>query len=151
VEENALYLKGARRTGARERQEHGLCTTEGKDPMSFKACVYLARLLAKSNDPEHVMLHLFLILDWQVVSRAEGVVDQHMDLSGVYEDALLVHMGPSKGDQDGTKHADHPGHLYSVLEEPAICPCLAFIKFLLNNPLVLNGKCKDFDGASQYE
>jgi hypothetical protein len=38
-----------------------------------------------------------------------------------------------------------------VPEEPAICPCLAFIKFLLNNPLVLNGKCKIFDDASQYE
>ena len=86
-----------------------------------------------------------------MVSHAEGVVDQHMDLLGVYEDALLVHMGPSKGDQDGTKHADHPWHLYSVPEEPAICPCLAFIKFLLNNPLVLNGKCKVFDGASQYK
>ena len=60
--------------------------------MSFKSYVYLARLLAKSNDPEHVVLHLFHILDWQMVSRAEGVVDQHMDLFGVYEDALLVHM-----------------------------------------------------------
>ena len=91
------------------------------------------------------------LLDWQMVSYAEGVVDQHMDLFGVYEDALLVHMGPSKGDQDETKHMAHPGHLYSVPEEPAICPYLAFIKFLLNNPLVLNRKCMIFDGASQYK
>jgi hypothetical protein len=95
---NALYMKGAQRTGARERQEHGLCTTEGKDPMSFKAYVYLARLLVKRNDPEHVVLHLCLILDWQMVSHAEGMVYEHMDMFGVYEDALLVHMGPSKGD-----------------------------------------------------
>ena len=56
-----------------------------------------------------------------------------------------------KGDQDRTKHAAHLWHLNSVPEEPAICWCLAFIKFLLNNPLVLNGKCKIFDGASQYK
>jgi hypothetical protein len=48
------------------------------------------------------------LLDWQMVSHAEGVGDQHMDLFGVYEDDLLVHMGPSKGDQDGTEHAAHP-------------------------------------------
>ena len=44
------------------------------------------------------------LLDWQMVSHAEAVVDQLMDLFGVYEDALLVHMGLSKGDEDGTKH-----------------------------------------------
>jgi hypothetical protein len=33
----ALYMKGLRRTGARERQKHGLRTSEGKDPMPFEA------------------------------------------------------------------------------------------------------------------
>ena len=69
----------------------------------------------------------------------------------MYKDALLVCIDPSKGDQYETKHMAHPGRLYSVPEEPAICPCLAFIKFLPNNPLVLNGKCKVFDDASQYK
>ena len=68
-----------------------------------------------------------------------------IDLFGVWEDALLVDMGLSKGDQNGTKYAVHPWHLYSVPEEPAICPSLAFGKY------DLNGGCKVFDGASQYE
>jgi len=59
-----------------------------------------------------------------------GMADQHMVLFGVKEDALLVHMELLKGDQDGTKHADHPWHLCPVPEEPAICPCLAFIFFV---------------------
>lgn len=108
----SIYLKGTRRTGARERQEHGIHVTEGKDPMKFKAYVELAKILCKSDDREHIAAHLFLLLDWNMVSRAEGVVSQHIDLFGIYKDALLVRMGPSKGDQDGTKHTEHRWHIY---------------------------------------
>ena len=55
------------------------------------------------------------------MSRAESVVNAHMDLFGIYENALLVYLGPLKGDQEGTKHACHPWHLCSVPQEPAIC------------------------------
>jgi len=63
-------------------------------------------------------------------------------LFGIYEDALLVHMGPSKGDQEGTKHVEHPWHLYSVPQEPTICPVLAFAKYLVAFPHILGGDCK---------
>ena len=86
-----------------------------------------------------------------MVSRADNVVNQHMDLFGIWNDALIVQIGPTKGDQEGTKHVDHPFHIYSVPEEPAICPVLAFCKYLLCNPTILNGECMMFDGASQYE
>jgi hypothetical protein len=122
----ALYLKGTRRTTARERQKHSLHTSEGKDPMPYPAYVHLAKALSTSDKPEHTAAHLFLLLEWTMVSRLEAVVDQHIDLFGVYNDALLVHLGLSKGDQDGSKHADHPWHIYSVPQEPAICPVLAF-------------------------
>ncbi|KAL3769767.1 hypothetical protein ACHAWO_011295 [Cyclotella atomus] len=147
----ALYLKGTSRTTARERQKHGLRTSEGKDPMPYPAYVHLAKALSMSDKPEHTAAHLFLLLEWNMVSRSEAVVDQHIDLFGVYNDALLVHLGPSKGDQDGSKHADHPWHIYSVPQEPAICPVLAFSKYLVTHPHVLTGDCKVFDGSSQYE
>jgi hypothetical protein len=86
-----------------------------------------------------------------MVSRAENVVNQHMDLFGVIDDALLVYLGPTKGDQDGSKHTDHPWHIYSVPDKPEICPCIAFAEYLMSNPMVLDGECKVFDGASQYE
>ena len=84
--------------------------------MPFPAYVKLACILLQSPNPEHIAAHFFLLLDWNMVSQAENVVNAHMDLFGVYEDALLVYLGPSKGDQEGTKHADHPWHLYSVSE-----------------------------------
>jgi hypothetical protein len=77
-----------------------------------------------------------------MVSCAESVVNAHIDLFGIYKDALLVHLGPSKGDQEGTKHACHPWHLYSVPQEPAICPVLAFAKYLVTNLEILGGDCK---------
>ncbi len=119
--------------------------------MPFEAYRLLSSILARSSDPEHLACRLFLLLDWNMVSRAENVVNQHMDLFGVIDDALLVYLGPTKGDQDGSKHTDHPWHIYSVPDKPEICPCIAFAEYLMSNPMVLDGECKVFDGASQYE
>ena len=83
-EKLSIYLKGTCRTGARERQEHGFCVTEGKDPMKFKAYVELAKILCKSDNRDHIAAHLFLLLDWNMVSRAEGVVSQQIDLFKIY-------------------------------------------------------------------
>ena len=116
--------------------------------MKFKANVELAKILCRSNDCEHMAAHLFLLLDWNMVLHAEAMVSQHIDLFGIYEDALLVHMGPWKGDQEGTKHAKHPWHIYSVPQEPAICPVLAFAKYLIAFPNVLGGNCMVSSTAS---
>ena len=116
--------------------------TEGMDPMPLKALIHLAKILSRSKNKELIACHLFLLLDWNMVSRAESVVNAHIDLFGIYEDALLVHLGPSKGDQEGTKHACHPWHLYSVPQEPAICPVLAFAKYLVTHSETLGGDCK---------
>ena len=110
--------------------------------MPLKPLIYLAQILSCSKNKELFACHLFLLLDWNMVSRAESVVNAHIDLFGIYEDALLVHLGPSKGDQEGTKHACHPWHLYSVPQEPAICPVLAFAKYLVTHLETLGGDCK---------
>ena len=85
-----------------------------------------------------------------MVSCAENVINSHIELFGIFDDALLVYLGPSKGDQEGTKHID-PWHLYTVPENPVICLVLAFAKYLMCHPQILNGECKIFDGSSQYE
>ena len=69
-----MYKKGTRCKGARERQALGLQTTEGKDPIPLAAYTHLASILNRSNDPEHVAAHLFLLLDWNLMSHADFVV-----------------------------------------------------------------------------
>jgi hypothetical protein len=83
-----IYQKGCARTSATEREALGLRTLEGKDPIPFAAYEHLARILFMSKDPEHIAVHLFLLLDWNLISRAEQVVKTHLDLVGVSNDAL---------------------------------------------------------------
>ncbi|KAL7474079.1 hypothetical protein ACHAW6_000073, partial [Cyclotella cf. meneghiniana] len=145
----ALYMKGTQQTGARERQALGLHIIEGKDHMTFAVYVKLASILACSQDPENVAAYVPLLIDWNMVSCAENAVNSHMVLFGISDDALLVYLGPSKGDKESTKNIDHPWHLYTVPENPAIRLVLAFAKYLMCHPQILNKKCKIFDGSSQ--
>lgn len=146
-----IYQKGSARTAALQREALGLRTVEGKDPFPFPAYELLSGILFRSKDPEHVALHLFLLLEWNLMSRAEQAVDANIELVGVYNDALRFFIGKSKGNQEGTKHIDHPWHVYSVPSNPVICPVLAFTKHLIANPQILNGRRKLFDGVNQYE
>ena len=69
-----LYKKGNRQKDAHERQALGLWTVEGKDPIPLAAYMHLATMLHESKDPEMIVDHLFLPLDWNLISRADSVV-----------------------------------------------------------------------------
>ncbi len=86
-----------------------------------------------------------------MISRADNIVNTHIDLFSVMNDALCCDPGPSKTNQEGTKHQDHPFHLYSVAENPTICVVTAMCRYLICNPTILNGGVKLFEGSSQYE
>ena len=75
---------------------HGLSTVEGTKHLPFMAYRLLAKLFFKSDNQEHVYPHTFLVLDWNIVSRSEYVVDSKTDLVSVKNDSLLFDMGPTK-------------------------------------------------------
>ena len=102
--------------------------------MPFAAYVHIAEILNCSSNPEHVAAHLFLLIDWNLISWADGVISANIELVGMWSDALRFEIGPTKTDQDGTKHVDHPFHVYACPETPAICPLVAFCKHLLCRP-----------------
>ena len=116
----STYKKGSRRAGAKERNKLGLSTVEGKKHLPFMGYRLLARLLFESDHPEHVYAHTFLIIDWNLVSRSESVVNSKIDLVSFEKDSLLFDMGVTKTDQDGTRNANHPRHVYGCLEYPEI-------------------------------
>ena len=60
------------------------------------ACKYLTKLLYESPNPEHIPAHTFFVLNWNLVSRAEFVVDAKIDLVSFTEDALILDMGITK-------------------------------------------------------
>ena len=56
------YKKGTRILAEKERKQLVLAATEGKKPLPFHEYKYLAKILFKSDEPEHVATHTFLIL-----------------------------------------------------------------------------------------
>ena len=101
------YKKNTRRLAVKERKHLGLAVTEGKKPLPFCEYKHLAKILFESDEPEHVAAHKFLLLEWNLISRAEYVVDSNIDLVYFQQDALLFDIG-KKTDQEGTKNIDHP-------------------------------------------
>jgi hypothetical protein len=93
VEANCSVHEGDPAHWGKESYALGLHTIEGKDPIPFAAYVKLASILTGRQDPEHVASHLFLLLDWNRVSSSENAVNSHMDLGGIFDDALLVYLG----------------------------------------------------------
>ena len=102
--------------------------------MPFATYRHLAEILNHSSNPEHVAAHLFLLIDWNLISWADGVISANIELVGMWSDALCFEIGPTETDQNGTKHVDHPFHVYVCPETPAICPLVAFCKHLLCRP-----------------
>ena len=145
------YKKGMRRKGAQQKGELGLSLAEGKKPLPIAAYKELARILFESEKPEHVAAHAFLILSWNLIARAEFVVDVKIDAIYFQNDAIMIDMGKTKTDQDGTKNIDHPWHLYANNVCPYICPVLATARHLINNPTILLGQCDLFEGSGQYD
>ena len=147
----SAYKKGSRRRSTKEKKKLGLSTTEGKKPLPFSAYRLLAMILFTGEDPEFVGAHNFLIQEWNLISRAEYLVESKIDLISVGEDALLYDIGKTKCDQDGTKNVDHPWHVYANPLMPEICPVLAMGRYIICNPTILSGQCDLFEGSSQYD
>lgn len=54
-------------------------TLEGKDLMSFAGCQQLAELIALSP---------FLPFDWNLISRADHIVNTNIELVGMFNDSF---------------------------------------------------------------
>ena len=145
------YKKGTRRLAIKERKQLDLAATEGKNQLHFCAYKYLSKILFESDEPEHVAAHIFLLLKWNLISRAGYVVDSNIDLVYFQQDDLLFDIGKTKTDQEGKKNIDHPWHVYSNPEYPEICPFLAMVCHLIYDPTIINGQCHLFEGSGQYE
>jgi hypothetical protein len=91
------------------------------------------------------------VLEWNLISRAEFLVDANINIVSFTKDALIFAMGITKTDHEGTKNVDHPWHVYSCPECPEICAHLAFPQHSMASPTILNGGVQLFEGHSQYE
>ena len=103
------------------------------------------------DSDEYTFAHALLTIEWNLMARSDNVVHlsvEHIEWSG---ECLIFYFATTKTDQNGEKQR-LPWHVYSNPLKPHICPVLAFSKYVLSHPGVLqdNGRNKLFPGDNQY-
>ena len=109
---------------------------------------FIAKGLFESSKKEHVFVHLFLILNWNLMKRSENFVNTKVAHIRFHEDALVFEFAKSKGMQGGEYHVG-PWHVYANSLNPFICPLLALTRYFLTFPETLKTNAAVFQGMSQ--
>ena len=117
------YCKGSKRRGETLKQQLALKITEGRRPMSFEVYKFIAKGLFYLSKKEHVFLHLFLILYWNVIKRSKNCVNMKVAHIRFHQYALVFEFAKSKGMQGGEDHVG-PWHVRESVESvyfPSSC------------------------------
>ena len=143
-----IFINGVKRNVTAAKKILGLKITEGKEALSFEAYEFVAKKLFHSKEKRDVFNHLFLVLDWNLMKRAENCVDVMINHITFGSDCLKFEFAKSKTEQTGQLHG--PWHVYANPKNPHICPVLALARYIFCYPEVLKGDVPLFDGTSQY-
>ena len=141
-------LKGLKRTATAEQQAGNTTAKDGKDAMSFESYRLLSERFFLKGSRDAIFGHCFMVLMWNLMSRAmnvEKLTIQHIDWE---EDAMAIRFSQMKNDQLGERPKD-ARHLYASPKEPITCPVLCLGIFYLS----FNGSAPSnyvFSGSKQY-
>jgi len=133
-----MLLARKRRVGLKEKQGLGLSITEGKKTLSQEAYELLAKTLFHSEKKEHIFGHVFLVLDWILMKRAENCVNCKINHITFQNNCLVFEFAKSKSHQRGESHVG-PWHVYANPHIPWCCPVLSLAMYLFSYPEVLKG------------
>ena len=144
----AKFMGGMKRVAQAAKMHLGLKLTEGKVAMPIEVYERMSKKLFCSEEKEDVFAHLFLVLDWCLMKRAENCVTAKINHISFDEDALVFAFAKTKGNQTGDEFG--PWHVYANPETPWICPVLAMARYLFCFPDALRSDAPLFEGTSQY-
>ena len=144
-------LKGFRRTVQQQKVDLGLFLDEGKDPLTFAGYYLLCRTFLQHNgcNDEFTFAHCFLTLEWNLMCRADNLVNLNLAHIGWEDDSLLSCIAKAKHDQEG-EGAKTPWHIYANPCNPYVCPVLALGLYLFSHPGLLTNNSFLFSGNHQY-
>jgi len=143
------YIKGSNRINLAAKQTLGLSFQEGKSEMTIPVYEYVCKELFRSEDPKHILTHVFTVLDWNLMKRAENAVEAKISHISFRDDALVFQFAKSKGRQNGEEHLG-PWHIFANPHKPYLCPVLAMARYLFMYPESLLGTRKVFEGSNTY-
>ncbi|KAH9132716.1 hypothetical protein AeRB84_020987 [Aphanomyces euteiches] len=116
------FANGYKRQVAKFKENGTMSMQEGKIPLTTEAYRFLAEK-ALSSSKYGAPVHCFLVLSWNLMTRAESTASIRFDHISWQGDALVIKIGRTKNDQEG-KMA-WPRHVYANPFEPTICPILS--------------------------
>jgi hypothetical protein len=143
------YLKNLKRGIAKEITDGSGNIKSGKDPLQFSFYRFIAFLFLKENTKEYVFARTFMILCWNLMSRAGNcfsICYDHLEWS---EDSLSIYFAQMKNDQGGDKPRD-PRHIYANPVIPEVCPILALGIYWMSHSFDKDN-LQLFPGSKQYE
>ena len=145
----STLMKGFKRSIVQQKVDSGEATEEGKEVMSFACYKLLCKKFFEGKKDEYLFALVFLTLEWNLIARADNIVNLALSDFEWSDDSLVVYLKKSKTDQEGA-NGKTPFHIYANPLNPEICPVLALGLYLVNNPglLVSNGKL--LAGDHQY-
>ncbi len=121
----------------------------GKDPLSFSLFRYLGLQLLQQPNREYIFAKCFMVLCWNLMSRAcntFGIMYGHMEW---VDDALCIYFSHMKNDQTGDRPRD-PRHVYANPLYPEICPILSLGIYWMCYSFE-EADHQLFQGSSQYD
>ena len=101
-EQVSVLLKGFRRTITEQKVIAGESLEEGKEVMSFACYKLLCEKFMQGNRDEYNFAHLFLTLEWNLMARADSIVNLSLNNFQWNDDALIVYLRKTKTDQEGS-------------------------------------------------
>lgn len=111
--------KGAGRLRAQEKERGEVPMEEGKAALSFELYCLLAEELFTSVAKNAIFLHSFLLLSWNLMSRASTTSSVRMAHVKWENDSLIIQVARHKSDQEGQR--TDPKHLYANPTKPYLC------------------------------
>lgn len=135
--------KGYARDVAPDREKNH----RGKEALPFDVYCDIGRHTLQVVSADYVFARTFMILQWNLMCRAENTEKVELKHLNWNNDCLEVYFRKQKNDQDGSR-GEVPRHVYANPVKPEVCSILALGIFFLSTARTHHSG-KLFEGNSQ--
>lgn len=111
--------------------------------------MFINEHLLKQEKHQYLFRKCFLIICWNLMTRAHNVFSIDFAHMSWAEDALCIYFAHMKNDQCGERPRD-PRHVYANPLVPSVCPILALGLYWVSNQVAVDNS-RLFPGKDQYD
>ncbi|DBA02814.1 TPA: hypothetical protein N0F65_006604 [Lagenidium giganteum] len=124
TDELRAYFRGLKRQVASNTAAGNVRCKVGNDPLPFSVHRHRVMQMLASTGRDMIFGRAFMIMSWNLMSRAANTLEIMHDNMEYIEDALRVYFAQMKNDQLGERPRD-PRHICANPIYPEVCPLVA--------------------------